>query len=206
MSSVVQPQEPAGRPTKPRHEGSVSRSLRTPATLMVTALVWLCSSMAVGEGDPRFPELLSFTRQTPTDLATNADTVVFRATFDEDVQYVTGNDFAVTGSTAAVTGVNAVSASVYDLTVSGGDLAGYDGAVGLDLSGSQNIADLWDNPLPAGEPATDETYLLDNTPSTDPTPTSSSHTVSVWSNDDTVDIQISGASDGSGSQLPSAVD
>jgi hypothetical protein len=201
MSSVVQPQEPAGRPTEPRHEGSVSRSLRTPATLMVTALVWLCSSMAVGEGDPRFPELLSFTRQTPGAQDTNADSLVFRATFDEDVQHVTGNDFAVTGSTATVTGVNAVSASVYDLTVSGGNLAGYDGAVGLNLSGTQNIADLWDNPLPAGEPATDETYLLDNTPPTDPTPASSSHAVSVWSNDDTVDIQISGASDGSGSGI-----
>jgi len=41
--------------------------------------------------------------------------------------------------------------------------------------------------------------VSDVTPPTDPTPTSTSHTVNVWSNDDTVDIAVSGASDtGSG--------
>ena len=154
-----------------------------------------------GEGDLDTdpPGLDSFERQTPGTQNTNADTLVFRATFDEDVQYVTTGDFAVTGSSATVTAVSAVSASVYDLTVSGGDLASYNGTVGINLAGGQDIADLADNALPAGEPATDETYFLDNTPPTDPTPSSSSHTVTVWDDDDTVDIQISGASDaGSG--------
>ena len=49
------------------------------------------------------------------------------------------------------------------MTVSGGDLAGLNGTVGLDLAGGQNITDVAGNALPAGEPATDETYLLDNT-------------------------------------------
>jgi hypothetical protein len=47
--------------------------------------------------------------------------------------------------------------------VSGGNLASFNGTVGLDLGGAQNITDLADNPLPAGEPATDQTYVLDNT-------------------------------------------
>jgi len=152
-----------------------------------------------GTADTDPPVLTAFERQTPTLQDTNADSLVFRATFDEDVQYITAGDFAVTGTSATVTNVSTVSAAVYDLTVSGGDLAGYDGAVGLNLSGTQNIADLWDNALPAGEPATDETYEMDNTPPIDPTPSSASHNVSVWDNDNTIDIQISGASDaGSG--------
>ena len=145
------------------------------------------------------PQLTSFTRQTPLAEDTNADTLVFRATFDEAVQNVSAGDFAATGTTANISNVNPISTSVYDLTVSGGDLAGYEGAVGIDLSGTQDIEDLAGTGLPGGEPVTDETYELDNTPPVDPTPSSSSHTVSVWDNDNTVDIQISGASDGSGS-------
>jgi hypothetical protein len=52
---------------------------------------------------------------------------------------------------------------VYDVTVSGGDLANFNGTVGLNLSASQNITDLTGNALPAGEPTTDETYTVDNT-------------------------------------------
>ena len=49
------------------------------------------------------------------------------------------------------------------MTVSGGDLAGLNGTVGLNLAGGQDITDVAGNALPAGEPATDETYLVDNT-------------------------------------------
>ena len=108
------------------------------------------------------PGITSFTRQMPTASPTNADTLVFRATFDEDVQNVDTSDLTVSGTTASVTGVTAVSASVYDLTVSGGDLAGLDSTVGLDLAGVQDISDLVGNTLPAGEPATDQIYLVDN--------------------------------------------
>jgi len=109
------------------------------------------------------PSLTSFTRQTPTASSTNADSLIFRATFSEDVENVDVTDFAVDGTaTATVTGVSSVSASVYDVTVSGGDLADFNGVVGLDLNGAQNIQDPVGNALPAGEPATDETYLVDN--------------------------------------------
>jgi hypothetical protein len=104
----------------------------------------------------------SITRQTPTTSLTDADTLVFRATFSEDVQNVDEKDFAVTGTTATVTGVSKVSAAVYDLTVSGGDLANYNGTVGLDLAAGQNITDLASNALPATEPAIDETYAIQN--------------------------------------------
>ena len=116
------------------------------------------------DNDP--PGLTSFTRQTPATSPTNADTLVFRATFDDEVTGVGTADFAVNGTTTAtVTGMSQVTGSTYDVTVSGGNLAGFNGVVGMDLSGSQDIEDLAGNALPAGEPATDETYTLDNDPS-----------------------------------------
>lgn len=114
--------------------------------------------------DTTAPTLISFTRQTPATSPTNADTLVFRATFDEDVTNVSAGDFSVNGgTTATVTGVATVSASVYDITVSGGDLAGFNGTVGLDVAVGQDIVDLASNALPTAEPATDETYVVDNT-------------------------------------------
>ncbi len=109
------------------------------------------------------PSLNSFRRQTPATSPTNADTLVFRATFSEAVRNVDAGDFEVAGSTATITNVALVSAGVYDITVSGGDLAGLNGTVGLDLAAGQNITDTVGNALPGGEPATDESYLLDNT-------------------------------------------
>ncbi|MFT5128990.1 MAG: hypothetical protein ACI8W8_002610, partial [Rhodothermales bacterium] len=114
--------------------------------------------------DNRAPALTGFTRETPATSLTNADILIFRATFDESVINVDTTDFAVAGgSTAGIAAVSANSASSYDVTVSGGDLASFDGTVGLNLAGGQNIADIIGNSLPGGEPATDETYTVDNT-------------------------------------------
>ena len=113
--------------------------------------------------DTTAPGITSFVRQTPSASPTNSDSLVFRATFNEDVQNVDTSDFSVTGTTASVSGVNSVNASVYDITVSGGDLSGLDGTVGINLSGGQNISDMAGNALPSSEPATDETYTIDNT-------------------------------------------
>ncbi|HMR98069.1 MAG TPA: sortase [Anaerolineales bacterium] len=113
--------------------------------------------------DNSAPTLTSFTRQTPATSPTNADTLVFRATFSETVVNVSVGDFAVNGATTAtVTLVTPISGTVYDITVSGGDLAGFNGVVGIDLSGAQDITDSVGNALPAGEPATDETFIVDN--------------------------------------------
>ena len=108
------------------------------------------------------PGTVSFTRRTPANGSTNADTLVFRATFDGDVQNVNAADFAVTGTTATVTGVSMVDARTYDLTVSGGNLANLNATVGLDLGGTQDITDPAGNALPSTEPATDQAYLVDN--------------------------------------------
>ena len=108
------------------------------------------------------PSILSFTRQSPTSATTNADTLTFRVTFSEAVINVDSSDFVATGTTATPTSVNAVSTTVYDVTISGGNLPNLNGTVGLNLSPAQNITDLISNPLPAGEPPVDETYNVDN--------------------------------------------
>lgn len=152
-----------------------------------------------GTGDFAVPQLLKFEREIPGNRDTNADTLVFRATFDEDVQYVTAGDFTVTGADAFVTGVNSISPDSYELTVSGGNLANYDGTVGIDLADGQDIADLADNALPGDEPTTDQTYTLDNTAPTDPVLINASPSVGMWSNDNTVAILVCDPADaGSG--------
>ncbi|MDY6939088.1 MAG: choice-of-anchor Q domain-containing protein [Cyanobacteriota bacterium] len=114
------------------------------------------------------PTLTSITRNATATEPTDADILIFRATFDEDVQNVDITDFLVNGTTTAtIAEVNPVSASEYDITVSGGDLTDFNGIVGLDLAAEQNITDLAGNVLPNNEPAIDETYTLEN--ATDPT-------------------------------------
>ncbi|OJJ15873.1 hypothetical protein BKI52_36755 [marine bacterium AO1-C] len=108
------------------------------------------------------PNVVSFTRKTPTNQITNADQVTFLATFSEDVQNVGMADFAATGPTGAVISVTQVTASTYDVQISGGDLAALNGTVGLNLAGGAVITDLAGNALPVAEPTTDETYTMDN--------------------------------------------
>ena len=117
-----------------------------------------------GGGDTTAPTVTSVLRQTPAAASTNSDTLVFRVTFDEDVQNVDTSDFDASGTTGGVSAVTAVSASVYDVTVSGGDLATFNGTVGLTFDGAQNIEDLAGNALSNTTPGTDETYTLVNLP------------------------------------------
>jgi len=113
--------------------------------------------------DGTSPTVMSFTRQTPASNPTDAEILIFRAAFDEDVMRVGMDSFAVNGpTTAAVTAVSWVNAGTYDVTVSGGDLANFNGTVGLDLAAGQDISDLAGNSLPTGEPEIDETYVVDN--------------------------------------------
>ncbi len=114
--------------------------------------------------DTTAPRLASIERSVPAAQLTNADSLVWRVTFDEDVQGVDAADFAVSGSSASATAVNAVSASVYDVTASGGDLASFNGTVGLSISTTPTIQDTSANALTniAATGAT-ESYTLDNT-------------------------------------------
>lgn len=107
------------------------------------------------------PDFTSIARLTPTAQSTNADSLVFRATFSESVVNVNDADFTVTGTSATISGISG-SGSQYDITLSGGDLATLDGTVGLSLAGGQNIADTAGNALTGSAPATSETYTLDN--------------------------------------------
>ncbi len=119
-------------------------------------------TVSVTDVDDTPPTLISITRKTPSTNPTAANTLVFDITFDEPVVYVDMEDFTITGTTA--TGVLAGSGTAYTITLSGGDLADFDGTVGLDLTDGQYILDAAGNPLPDSEPATDETYEVDNTP------------------------------------------
>ncbi len=113
--------------------------------------------------DTNAPTTTSFTRFNPATSPTSADTLIFRATFSESLSGVDTTDFSVNGTTTAtVTGISPISASLYEVTVSGGDLAAFNDTVGLNFSGVMNITDLAGNALANTEPSTDEIYTVDN--------------------------------------------
>jgi hypothetical protein len=109
------------------------------------------------ETDTIAPTLISFTRQIPATSPTNADTLVFRATFDEPVINVSVGDFLVSGTTTAtVTNVGTISTTVYDITVSR-EPARFYGTCCQPLGAKLQIQV---ESLPAGDPAIDEVYLV----------------------------------------------
>ncbi|MBD2261264.1 FG-GAP-like repeat-containing protein [Pseudanabaena sp. FACHB-2040] len=108
------------------------------------------------------PALTSITRQTPIGQTTAADSLIFRALFNRNVQDVSIEDFAVTGTTATITNVTQVNPAAYDITVFSGNLASLNGTVGLNLANNQDITDLAGNVLFPEEPTTSETYRVAN--------------------------------------------
>jgi Bacterial Ig-like domain/Divergent InlB B-repeat domain len=92
---------------------------------------------------------------------TNTDSLVFGINFSNNVVNVTADDFVISGTTA--TGVIGGSNATYTLTISGGDLADLHGTVSIRVSPSQDIQDPGGNPLVFRDPATYESYTLDNT-------------------------------------------
>ena len=116
--------------------------------------------------DSTAPRVTSIARQTPSSSPTNADSLTWRVTFNEDVKNVDAMDFEVSGTTATPTAVSEVTAStVYDVTVSGGNLADRNATVTLAFAAGQDIADTADNALSNTTPtgATDNAYVVDNT-------------------------------------------
>ncbi|SBS36322.1 Cadherin domain protein [Marinomonas spartinae] len=98
--------------------------------------------------DTTAPTITSITRQTPTGSSTNADSLVYQVAFSEAVSNLDASDFSVAGTTASVTSVSQVgSSNVYNITVSGGDLADLNGTVSLGFSGTQNIQDIVGNAI-----------------------------------------------------------
>uniref|UniRef100_UPI000AA61847 DUF4347 domain-containing protein n=1 Tax=Azohydromonas lata TaxID=45677 RepID=UPI000AA61847 len=114
--------------------------------------------------DNTAPAISSVARQTAnTDGITNADQLTYRVTFSEavDASSVTAGAFSLNGTTAAVTSVVAAGGNAYDVTVSGGDLAGLDGDVTLVFSSS--IKDLSGNALDTAFSGDGKVYHVDNT-------------------------------------------
>ena len=128
---------------------------------------------ALGAGEPatdetytlfsQAPVLASLTRQSPTDEFTNADTL----TWDFAFSSISGgfdldaSDFVLTGTTATLS-VSRYSTG-FTVTASGGDLAGLDGEVLINLVGG--VADEYGNVLSTGTPtgANERSYTVDNT-------------------------------------------
>ncbi|WP_394694291.1 beta strand repeat-containing protein [Hyphobacterium sp.] len=109
------------------------------------------------------PSIASIARLTPADAVTNADSLVWRVTFAQ----IDGNfdlptsAFTVSGTSAAVTDVSRSSIG-FDVTVSGGDLAGLDGDVTLGLADT-DFADDYGNVMDRTIPDIAElAYSLDN--------------------------------------------
>ena len=117
--------------------------------------------------DTTAPRVASIVRETPTSSPTNADSLTWRVTFSEAVLNVDAADFAVSGTTATVTAVAAVSGLTggYDVTASGGNLAGVSATVGLAIAASHNIQDGASNALSNTTPTgtNDNSYVVDNT-------------------------------------------
>ena len=113
--------------------------------------------------DNTVPEIAAITRLAPAEEQTCADTLVFRVVFSEAVWGVDETDFSVSGTTGSITGITQVTENlIFELTLSGGDLADYNGTVAIALDGGQNIADESGNALSTKSPAINETYTLDN--------------------------------------------
>ncbi len=153
--------------------------------LVVVAMLLMSVGMPTGTALAAAPvSLTSFTLSSPAASPTNSDSLVFLATFNQAVVNVDASDFVINDTpftTATITGVVSLTAATYTITVSGGDLASYEGIIGLDLDAATDIVSSDDaSALTIAEPLTDLAYTLDNTSpvlsttstETDPTNTS----------------------------------
>ncbi len=133
------------------------------------------------------------------DDPTNASPVVFTVVFDEPINDATFTNVDVSVGGTATTGTVTVTevAPNDDTTFEVSIVVTADGTVvpSIPAGGVEDVA----GNTNTVSTSTDNSVTYDATDPTDPTPSSSSHTVSVPSNDNTIDIGISGASDtGSG--------
>ncbi|WP_028887496.1 T9SS type A sorting domain-containing protein [Tenacibaculum ovolyticum] len=126
--------------------------------LALDALTW-----ALAPVDATAPRITSIVRQTPATSPTNADALTFRITFDENVQGVGAADFTITGASGVSIGVVGSNA-IYDVTLSGGDLASVNSTITLGFAGGQNITDISGNALTNLTPTgtNNNTFVLDN--------------------------------------------
>jgi len=130
---------------------------------------------------------------------TNSSPVTFTVVFDEPINDTTFTNADVSVGGTATTGTVTVTeiAPNDDTTFEVEIVVTADGTV-IPTIPAGGVEDPVGNTNNAST-STDNSVTYDATDPEDPTPWSSSHTVSVWDDDNTVDIQISGAADtGSG--------
>ena len=115
--------------------------------------------------DNTAPRVTSITLQTPSSSPTHADSLTWRVTFNKAVQNVDATDFSISGTTASLVVAPVAGTNAYDVTASGGDLAGLNGTVVLSFADNQNIEDTRGNALATTTPtgANHNTFLVDNT-------------------------------------------
>lgn len=152
-------------------EGTVTLSFAGGQDIESAQSVALSNTAPTGTNDATYdldntaPRIASIERQTPASSPTNADSLTWRVTFDGAVANVGTADFTASGTTGTVSAVTNPSGNAYDVTVSGGDLASFDGTVTLSLAGGQDIADAAGNVLSNTTPTgtNDNSYVVDNT-------------------------------------------
>ena len=130
--------------------------------------------------DNTAPRVTSITRQTPSSSPTDADSLTWRVLFNEAVQNVNPGDFQVSGTSATLAVAQVGATNAYDVTASGGNLAGLTGTVTLSFANGQDIEDSSGNPL------------------TNTTPTGTNHNTFVVNNTPTLSIDLGQASIGEG--------
>ena len=127
------------------------------------------------------PKVVSIVRQGAS--PTNADSLIWRVLFNEPVKDVDAADFSLSGSTAMLSVVPATGVNnAYDVTASGGNLAGLNGMVTLSFASNQNIKDANDVALIARDTTpsgtNEPTYEVTNAPGVTLTTTDGSTVVS----------------------------
>ena len=116
--------------------------------------------------DNTAPGVASIVRHAPTAELTDTDALTWRVRFDEAVVNMDAADIQAGGTTAPVSDVQPVpgETGLYEVTVSGGDLAELNGTVTLGFATDASIADHAGNALtdtmPTGQ---NQSYNVDNT-------------------------------------------
>ena len=116
--------------------------------------------------DTTAPQVASIRRHSPSSSPTNADSLTWQVRFSEPVQNVDAADFQVSNTTALLTVSQVSDTDAYDVTASGGNLAGLDATVTLSFKSSHNIQDKAGNKLATSLPprgTNHPSYVVDNT-------------------------------------------
>src|SRR5205823_2634413 len=99
---------------------------------------------------------------TPAISPTNADALTYLVTFSEAVAGLTASNLSSTGTTATIgTPTTTDGGLTWNVVLSGGNLASFNGTVELDLANNTSVADGAGNGL-ATTSFSGQTYLEDN--------------------------------------------